>query len=279
MAGEPLIALLTALGDDEIVLGHRHSEWTGFAPHLEEDVAFSSIAQDEIGHAAAYYSLVAKLTGDSADRLALGRAAEGYRNAIICERPNGEWGYTLVRHWLYDVAESLRLETLEGSADPQLAALATKIRREERYHLIHASTWMKRVARGPVDGRTRLIDAIASAVPETAGLFEPFELEDECIKAGWLTVPSAELQTRFITRIQKDLDELGLPAGVTDHATDRAEFVASSSGDLISGQGEEPIEPARSTGLGGRRGQHTADFEELHSVMTSQFMANPGARW
>ena len=279
MAAEPLISLLTALGDDELVLGHRHSEWTGFAPHLEEDVAFSSIAQDEIGHASAYYSLVAKLTGDSADRLALGRAAEGYRNAIICERPNSEWGYTLVRHWLYDIAESLRLEALEGSSDSELAALATKIRREERYHLIHASTWMKRVARGPVEGRTRLIDAIGSAVPETAGLFEPFELEDDCVKEGWLPVPSNELHARFIARIQADLDTMGLPSGMTEHATERAEFVASSSGDLISGQEDEQIAAPPSPGLGGRRGHHTPDFDELHSVMTSQYMANPGARW
>ena len=280
MTREPLVSLLTALGDDELILGHRHSEWTGFAPHLEEDVAFSSIAQDEIGHAAAYYSMVAKLTGqESADRLALGRPPEGYRNAIICERPNSEWAYTLVRHWLYDIAESLRLEALEGSADAELAALATKVRREERYHLIHASTWMKRVARGPVEGRTRVIDAIASAVPETAGLFEPFELEDDCVKEGWLPVPSHELHARFVARMQKDLDEMGLPSGVTDHATDRAEFVASSSGDLISDSGDRTAAPPASPGLGGRRGQHTPEFDELHSVMTSQFMANPGARW
>src|SRR5688500_1400481 len=99
--------ILLALGDDELVLGHRHSEWTGFAPHIEEDVAFSSIAQDEIGHAAAYYSIAAKLTGQKADEIAFGRSPDGYRSAMICERPNREWAYTLVRHWLYDVAEDL----------------------------------------------------------------------------------------------------------------------------------------------------------------------------
>lgn len=162
---ESLVALLTGLADDELILGHRHSEWTGFAPHLEEDVAFSSIAQDEIGHAAAYYSLVAELTGGSADHLALGRDKDGYRNAILCERPNSEWAYTLVRHWLYDHADALRLEALEGSADANLAALATKIRREERYHLIHADSWMQRVAHGPVEGRTKLADASSSSMP------------------------------------------------------------------------------------------------------------------
>jgi ring-1,2-phenylacetyl-CoA epoxidase subunit PaaC len=92
---EALNSLLIALADDELILGHRHSEWTGFAPHIEEDVAFSSIAQDEIGHAAALYTIAAELTDDVPDRLALGREKSEYRNAIFCERPNGDWSYTL----------------------------------------------------------------------------------------------------------------------------------------------------------------------------------------
>src|SRR5918996_1282205 len=112
-----LIALVTALADDELIIGHRHSEWTGFAPHLEEDVAFSSIAQDEIGHAAALYDLIARRIDDDADHLAFGRDAEGYRHAVICERPNRDWSYTLARQWLYDSADSIRLGALEDTAD------------------------------------------------------------------------------------------------------------------------------------------------------------------
>ncbi len=169
-----LMSLLTALGDDELVLGHRHSEWTGYAPHMEEDVAFSSIAQDEIGHAAAYYSIAASITGGSADALAFGRDPGEYRNALLCERPNGDWAFTLARHWLYDHADDVRLEALEGSSHGELASLAHKIRREERYHLIHADTWLKRIVRGPVEGRTKLVDAVSSAYVEALGLFEPF---------------------------------------------------------------------------------------------------------
>src|ERR671919_2133038 len=116
-----LIALVTALADDELIIGHRHSEWTGFAPHIEEDVAFSSIAQDEIGHAANYFMLLARLTDDDADRIALGRDAGEYRNAVICERSNGDWAYTLARHWLYDTADDIRLATLERSSNTELA--------------------------------------------------------------------------------------------------------------------------------------------------------------
>ena len=281
MADRSLISLVTALADDELILGHRHSEWTGFAPHLEEDVAFSSIAQDEIGHAAAYYSLVAKLTDSDPDRLALGREPHEYRNAVLCERPNREWAYTLVRHWLYDTADSLRLEALEGSADEGLAALAAKIRREERYHLIHADSWMRRVAGGPVEGRTKLADAVTLAFPETLGLFEPFDDEEEAVKNGWLPVPSDELRRRFFDRSQATLDELGLPTEIHSHTAAKAEFVASSSGDLISADTGPDTGASMGTddSMGGRRGRHTEDLESLWADMTTQYRSHPGARW
>jgi ring-1,2-phenylacetyl-CoA epoxidase subunit PaaC len=276
---DSLVGLLTALADDELILGHRHSEWTGFAPHLEEDVAFSSIAQDEIGHAAAYYSLVARLTGDDADHLALGRDPSDYRNAILCERPNRDWAYTLVRHWLYDHADALRLEALEGSADANLAAVATKIRREERYHLIHADSWMKRIARGPLEGRTKLADAVGYAFPELLGVFEPFELEEDAVKQGWLPVPSDELRTRFVGEMSSALDDLGLPSEVGAHVAAKAEFVASSSGDLLSGDEGGSTVVNGQDALGGRKGRHTEDFTQLWTDMTTQYRSHPGATW
>ena len=276
---DSLVSVLTALGDDELILGHRHSEWTGFAPHIEEDVAFSSIAQDEIGHAAAYYSLVAKVTDDDPDRLALGREKDEYRNAILCERDNGDWAYTLARHWLYDHADAIRLESLEGSAHEELAALVTKIRREERYHLLHADTWLKRVSQGPVEGRKRLADSVAIALPEAGSLFEPFELEGEAVKEGWLPVPSGELRERFMAETAEKLDALGLPTEVSSHADERAEFVASSSGDLIAGEGEGQEAVSGDDASGGRRGKRTTDFDALWDDMTAMYRTNPGARW
>ena len=275
---ESLIAVVTALADDELVLGHRHSEWTGFTPYIEEDVAFSSIAQDEIGHASAYFSIVGKLTGDSPDHLALGRAQDEYRNAILCERPNRDWAYTLARHWLYDTADSLRLESLEDTAHEDLRAVAAKIRREERYHLMHADAWVKRVAEGPMDGRTRLIDALQEAFAEAMGLFEPFELEEAAIKEGWLTVPSDELRTRFARHAETALDAVGLPTDIPSRVTESAEFVASSSGDLIAGD-RAPEAAHPSSGIGGRRGHHTEDFEELWSDLTHTYREDPTATW
>lgn len=277
---QALISLVTALADDELVLGHRHSEWTGYAPHIEEDVAFSSIAQDEIGHAAAYYSLVTETTGEEPDRLGLGRAVDEYRNAVLCERPNGEWAFTLARHWLYDHADALRLETLEQSSHEGLAALARKIRREERYHLIHADTWIKRIAHGPAEGRAKLVSAMARAWPEAKGLFEPFDHEEEAVYNGVLPVPSAELEQRWTSQTLATLDELGLPADVHARADESAEFVASSSGDLIASSSDGRAPSATLVdGYGGRRGVHTPDFDELWSVMTGQYRAHPGATW
>lgn len=276
---ESLASLLTALGDDELVIGHRHSEWTGYAPHLEEDVAFSSIAQDEIGHAVAYYTVLSKIVDTDPDELGLGRDKADYRHAIICERPNGDWAATLARHWLYDTADSIRLDALEATAHHELAALVGKIRREERYHLLHADSWMRRVERGPVEGRGKLTDAVIAALPDAVALFEPIENEEAAVKEGWLPTPSAELATRFLTRTQTVLDELGLPTEVHAHVAESAEFVASSSGDLIVDATPAPDDATPRGAFGGRRGEHTDDFDELWSEMTGQYRAHPGARW
>jgi ring-1,2-phenylacetyl-CoA epoxidase subunit PaaC len=276
---DALASVLIGLGDDELVLGHRHSEWTGFAPHIEEDVAFSSIAQDEIGHAAAYYSLLAELQGETVDAVALGRAKDLYRHAVLCERDNGDWSYTLARHWIYDHADEVRLESLEDSSSSGLVALARKIRREERYHLLHADAWITRVAHGPIEGRRKLVDAVAQSYRDAAGLFEPFELEDDAVKEGVLPVPSAELRQRFVDRMDKAFDELGLPSEARTHAEDRAEFVASSSGDLIAAEGAPEHESVTYEGLGGRRGIHTAEFDVLWDDMTLTYRTDPAATW
>jgi len=274
-----LISMVTALADDELVLGHRHSEWTGFTPYIEEDVAFSSIAQDEIGHAAALYALIGQMTGDEPDKLGLGREKSEYRHAVICERPNQDWAYTLARHWLYDTADSLRLETLEATAHKELAGLITKMRREERYHLLHADAWMKRVAGGPVEGRTRLIDALHDAFSEAMGLFEPIELEEDAVKEGWLPVPSGELRIRFAHKAGEALDSLGLPTEIRSRLDQSAEFVASSSGDLIADGETHEDGVSIPSGLGGRSGEHSSDFDALWDDLTHTFREVPGATW
>ena len=127
---------LLGLADDELIVGWRDSEWTGIAPMLEEDVAFSSIAQNEIGHARAVYELL----GDDADALAFDRRPEEYRCAPLVQLHLLDWAHTIARRWLYEVADEIRISALR-----ETLPLAAKIDREEQYHRMHAEMWHERL--------------------------------------------------------------------------------------------------------------------------------------
>src|SRR5512133_954874 len=140
---------LLEIADDELILGWRDSEWTGIAPLLEEDVAFSSIAQNEIGHARALYELVARERDTTADELAFDRAPDEYRCARIVELRLLDWEKTIARHVLYEEADAARLERLKQSDNSEIAGLAAKIDREEAYHRMHAQMWHDRLQGEP----------------------------------------------------------------------------------------------------------------------------------
>ncbi len=138
--------LLLPIADDELVLGWRNSEWTGIAPFLEEDVAFSSIAQNEIGHARALYELAARELGTTADELAFDRKPEEYRcSELVQLRLVPDWGRTIARHYLYEKADQARIAALKEADDSEVAGLAAKIDREEAYHRMHAEMWFDRL--------------------------------------------------------------------------------------------------------------------------------------
>jgi ring-1,2-phenylacetyl-CoA epoxidase subunit PaaC len=163
--------LLLAIADDELVLGWRNSEWTGIAPFLEEDVAFSSIAQNEIGHARALYELAAAELGTTADALAFDRKPEEYRCAPLVELRRLEWARTIARHWLYETADEIRLEALKGSDDPEIAGVAAKMDREEAYHRMHAQMWVDRLLSSD-DGSARLNEAVDELWPYALGVLD-----------------------------------------------------------------------------------------------------------
>jgi len=140
---------LLEYADDELILGWRDSEWTGIAPFLEEDVAFSSISQNEVGHARALYEIAARELGVTADELAFDRAPEEYRSAPLVELRKMDWAATIARHVLYEAADEIRLEELKASADKEVAGLAAKMDREEAYHRIHAQMWEERLRGEP----------------------------------------------------------------------------------------------------------------------------------
>ena len=143
------VRLLVETADDELILGWRDSEWTGIAPFLEEDVAFSSIAQNEVGHARALYELAARELGTTADELAFDRRPGEYLCAPFVELRRVDWAQTIARHVLYEAADELRLEMLKASDDAELAGLAAKMDREEAYHRIHAQMWEERLRDEP----------------------------------------------------------------------------------------------------------------------------------
>jgi ring-1,2-phenylacetyl-CoA epoxidase subunit PaaC len=158
---------LLAIADDELVLGWRDSEWTGIAPVLEEDVAFSSIAQNEIGHARAIYQLLS----EDPDALAFDRAPEEYRcSRLVQMRLVPDWAHTIARRVLYERFDEERLRKLMASDDPAVAGLAAKIDREEAYHRMHAEMW---------DARLRDEPRYQAALEELAPLLDVRELTDE----------------------------------------------------------------------------------------------------
>lgn len=287
---DPRLAMLFALADDELIMGHRHSEWTGWAPHIEEDLAFSSIAQDEMAHARLLYGLAKEATGRDEDSLALGRSPNEYRNAVLTERPNSDWGYTLARHFLYDTADAVRLEALSGSAWHELAELTEVIRLEERYHLEHARAWFERLANGPQTGRQKLAEGFVAALGEAVALFEPLPGESQLVADGVLPRSSEDLLREWLGRLGEDLEAVSLDYVLEHHGPIGGEMVPTSSGEIEAGA-EELMVPGivrrdgrwehegAFAGAGGRHGRHSEDFEPLWDEMTKLYREHPGATW
>lgn len=242
---------LLGLADDELIVGWRDSEWTGIAPLLEEDVAFSSIAQDEIGHAALLYGIAAGLTGDDADRLALRRPAEEYCHAALLARPNGDWAHTIARHYLYDLADSLRLDAASGSSFAPLSGAARKMAREEHYHRLHGAAWWERLGNGTTESRDRLIAALRALLPLAAGLFGATPGEDLLVATGFVPRPASELYEEWRGQVRPLLERLD--SGLVP-LLDRV---------------PEPRTP----------GPPGDDFRALHAEMTMVSASGLGERW
>ncbi|ASN81548.1 1,2-phenylacetyl-CoA epoxidase subunit PaaC [Deinococcus ficus] len=209
-----LITRLQALADDEIILAHRDSEWTGHAPILEEDIALANIAQDEIGHALMYLTLREQLDGQQADQLTFFRGPREYTNVQLVELPKGDWAFTMLRQYLYDAFEALYLDALRASTYAPLAEVANKAVREEKFHLQHTALWVERLGLGTEESRRRLQDALNTQWAYTAQLFQPTDGEAELIAAG-ITPDPAAVHARWDGLVRAHLDRSGLqvPAG------------------------------------------------------------------
>ncbi len=227
-----LAELLLTMADDEFVIGFRDSEWTGIAPMLEEDVAFSSLAQDEIGHARLWYEMRGQLLGEEADRTAFHREPNEYRHARLIDHERQGWGFTITRRWLYDTADSVRLAALADSSFAPLREVVAKVRREERYHLMHLDAWMGRLAGRGGAPRGKVLSALKQMAPVALSVFTPLASEVTLLAQGVLAAPMSELADRWRSEVNARLESWnlrpvpdGLPsADGRDHAQPSAAF-------------------------------------------------------
>ncbi|TAK02366.1 MAG: phenylacetate-CoA oxygenase subunit PaaI [Chloroflexota bacterium] len=246
-----LAELLLSMADDEFVIGFSDSEWTGIAPILEEDVAMSSIAQDELGHAKALYELLASVHNDGrdADALAYDREPEAYRHARLLDHRRGDWALAIARRFLYDTADAARLASI-GDGWPPLGELIAKIRREERYHVMHALAWADRLARAGGEARERFVAALEALAPDAPTVLATPEGEAALLEAGILTRPMSAAFEGWRTEVAGIL----VPLGITLRLEAPADAAAARTG-------------------------HSDDFRWLWGEFTSVRRSDPGATW
>lgn len=200
---------LLAMADDEFILAHRNSEWAGHGPILEEDIAFANIALDEMGHAAIWYGLRGELTGDDTDRLVFFRNPGEYRNAQMVELPKGDWGFSMLRQYLFDAAESVTLRHLAASSYRPLSEAAAKIATEEIYHLRHTGLWLRRLGLGTAESHARTQSALDTLWPYARQLFTLLPSDAMLVSDG--IIPDADLLYReWKTLAQQFLAECDL---------------------------------------------------------------------
>lgn len=255
-----LTELLYQLADDDFILSYRGSEWLGLAPHIEEDVAFSSISQNTMGHAVMFYSLLEQLGEGKADDLAHLRDAGDFRNAVLLERPNGaghymeepryEWAYAVVRHYLYDLFKTVRLESLSSSTYIPLKQSAAKILREEKYHLMHWEAWLKVMYNGTDTGRKRIDEALEKVWPDLGGLTSQGPKGEKLVLHG-LIESEDTLKERWIDLAKRQFSACGI----------------------------QRFEPIPQVGMNGRAGQHTEELGQALETLSEVYRVDPAANW
>lgn len=204
-----LIAKLTALADDELILAHRNAEWTGHGPILEEDIALANLAQDELGHASVWLGLRKDLDGSDPDRLAFFRDASEFRCAKLLELPGGDWAFTMLRQYLFDAYEMHWLTAAKNSAYPPLAEAAAKILREERFHLQHTHAWVERLGLGTEESNRRLQEALNLQWGYAQQLFVPLPGEDILVRESVVPDPST-VKEHWLETVTRHLQASGL---------------------------------------------------------------------
>jgi ring-1,2-phenylacetyl-CoA epoxidase subunit PaaC len=257
---EALLSLLYQLADDDFILAYRGSEWLGLAPHIEEDVAFSSINQDTMGHATMYYQLLEELGEGNQDSLAHARPSNQRKNAILLEEVNGpgdyltepryDWAFAVVRHYFYSAAKKVRIDSLKNSSYEPLADLAIKINTELYYHLLHWKTWFLQLMNAGGEAEVRMKEAMEKVLDEFQGV----------LALG----PEG-----------KEMSVMGLIEG-EEILTKRWEL--SLQPVFQSANLAFPPKTGMKKG-DGRQGEHTSDLDQALSTLSEVYNSDPAAIW
>ncbi len=250
--------LLLAMADDEFILGHRDSEWTGYGPILEEDIAFSNISQDELGHALVWYSLHESLTSRTPDDMAFGRDWQKFTCCRFVSYPKGDFAYTAIRQYLFDAAEQIRLNDLTESTVQPLRDTAARLLKEEGYHILHSQRLVERLGTGTAESHTRMQAAVDRAFPQALGMFEVLAEEDTLVKEKVFR-GNPVLRDRWLQAVMPVLRKASLKIPV------------------VMKNGE--MEIRCKADFGGRTGSQTPDLESLMKDLTLVSSSVPGARW
>jgi ring-1,2-phenylacetyl-CoA epoxidase subunit PaaC len=245
--------LLFRMADDALIIGHRNSEWTGIGPILEEDIAYSSMAQDKIGHAQAIYNILhEEFKLEIPDYLAFRRNEKDFKCCQMVELPIGDYAFTLVRHYFFDHAEAIRYELLGTSSFSPLARLALKFKGEIKYHTLHADTWMKSLTlNGNEESRARIQSAVNELYPYALGMFEYGINEKELIENNFFAGEEV-LKNKWVTFINNSFENYHITI---------------------------PSVPQEQIKFGGRKGYHTSHLAEMLDEMTEVIRTDYETEW
>lgn len=239
------------LGDNALVLSHRLSQWCGHGPALEEDLALTNTALDLLGQARLWLSYAAESEGlgRDEDALAYGRDAHQFRNLLLLEQPNGDYGQTMMRQFLFDAWHQLLLEDLTHSRDTRVAEIAQKSAKEVRYHLARSSHLVRALGDGTAQSHQRMQAALDLLWPYTHEWFMDDAVDQACAAQGVAPLGS-HLQAPWLARVSQVLREATL---TVPHATGHQK--------------------------GGKQGVHTEHLGHMLAVMQSVPRSHPGAQW
>ena len=246
------INLCLSIADDKLFLGHRNSNWTGIAPILEADIAFSSLAQDDIAHASAIYELVGSLIGESADKIAFGRKPDAYLCADIVTKDDGfDWANAIARQFYCTHFDLLRFEQLSNSSWSELAALCKRLVIEQQIQVNHISDWILQLAKGTPESKEKIVRSLSEFAHEASMMFEKPYGFDLLIEQGVVSRDD-DIFSKWEERVHEHFERAGIAIKMS----------------------ERDIEAK-----GGRLGIHSEDFNESLGELQTVYKEDPTAAW